>query len=413
MNGDSHLTYARRRFLKMAGYTGAGLLSGLASPLALAAGKDETLELPFGNGVRKLEAFPGKRPLIVLTNRPPQLETPFSVFNEGLITPNDAFFVRYHWSGIPTSVDAATFRLKIHGSVEKNLELSLDDLKKLPVKEVTAVHQCSGNSRGFFEPRINGGQLGHGAMGNAKWKGVALKDVLAQAGVAAGARQVAFNGLDHPPVPNGPDFIKALDIDHATDGEVMLAWSMNDEDLPLLNGYPLRLVVPGYYGTYWVKHLNDIEVMNDVFDGFWMSKAYRIPDNDCHCAKPGEKPGKTIPIARFSVRSFLTSLTGQETVPVGKETLLRGIAFDGGTGIASVAVSQDGGKSWQDARLGEDLGKYSFREWTLPFTAKQKGEHVLMVKATSKGGETQPAQANWNPAGYRMNRIEQTRVMAA
>ncbi len=413
MQKDSYQGAARRRFLKSAGYGSIGLWSSMALGNAFAATEKDTITLPFANGERSLEAFPGKRPLIVLTNRPPQLETPFTVFNEGLITPNDAFFVRYHWSGIPNEVDTKTFRLKIHGSVNTPLELSLDELKKLPVKEITAVHQCSGNSRGFFEPRINGGQLGHGAMGNARWKGVALKDVLERAGVAKSAKQVAFNGLDKPPVPGGPDFIKALDIEHGMDGEVMLAWAMNDEDLPLLNGFPLRLVVPGYYGTYWVKHVNDIEVMDDVFDGFWMSKAYRIPDNDCHCVKPGETPKKTIPIERFSVRSFITNVANDAQATVGKPMALRGIAFDGGSGIKTVELSTDGGASWTSTKLGEEISKYSFREWTGEFTPPEKGEYRLMVRATNQNGETQPVSANWNPSGYRMNRIEQIQVLAA
>ncbi len=413
MQKDSYQGAARRRFLKSAGYGSIGLWSSMALGNAFAATEKDTITLPFANGERSLEAFPGKRPLIVLTNRPPQLETPFTVFNEGLITPNDAFFVRYHWSGIPNEVDTKTFRLKIHGSVNTPLELSLDELKKLPVKEITAVHQCSGNSRGFFEPRINGGQLGHGAMGNARWKGVALKDVLERAGVAKSAKQVAFNGLDKPPVPGGPDFIKALDIEHGLDGEVMLAWAMNDEDLPLLNGFPLRLVVPGYYGTYWVKHVNDIEVMDDVFDGFWMSKAYRIPDNDCHCVKPGEAPKKTIPIERFSVRSFITNVANDAQATVGKPMALRGIAFDGGAGIKTVELSTDGGASWNSTKLGDEISKYSFREWTSEFTPPKKGAYRLMVRATNQKGETQPLNANWNPAGYRMNRIEQIQVQAA
>jgi DMSO/TMAO reductase YedYZ molybdopterin-dependent catalytic subunit len=216
-------------------------------------------------------AYPQKRPLIRLTTRPPQLETPFAVFNEGLITPNDAFFVRYHLADIPTSIDPATFRLRVHGSVRTPLELSLRELKALaaPV-EVVAVNQCSGNSRGFFAPRVGGGQLAHGAMGNARWTGVPLKAVLERAGVNATARQVVCNGLDQPVVPTTPDFVKALELDHAMDGEVLLAYAMNGEDLPMLNGYPLRLVVPGYYGTYWVKHLNDLEVVDSVFSGFWM-----------------------------------------------------------------------------------------------------------------------------------------------
>jgi sulfite dehydrogenase len=248
----------RRAFLRQAGTL------GVASALAgntLAASLAPSITLPFENGERELVAYPQKRPLILLTARPPQLETPFSVYGEGVITPNDAFFVRYHWSGIPTSIDEKSYRLKVTGNVNTPLELSLAELKQLgePV-ELTAVNQCSGNSRGHFLPRANGGQLSNGAMGNARWVGVPLKKVLEKAGVKAGSVQVSFNGLDTPPVGDGPDFVKALNLDHALDGEVMLAWQMNDADLPLLNGYPVRLIVPGYYGTYWVKHVFDIRV---------------------------------------------------------------------------------------------------------------------------------------------------------
>jgi DMSO/TMAO reductase YedYZ molybdopterin-dependent catalytic subunit len=145
-------------------------------------------------------------------------------------------------------------------------------------------------------------------MGNARWKGVALKAVLDKAGVQQNAKQVVFNGMDGPVSDNTPDFEKALDIDHARDGQVMLAYAMNDQDLPLLNGFPLRLVVPGYYGTYWVKHLNEITVVDSVFEGFWMKTAYRIPDNDCGCVDPGTTPKASIPINRFTVRSFITNL---------------------------------------------------------------------------------------------------------
>ena len=159
--------------------------------------------------------------------------------------------------------------------------------------EIVAVNQCSGNSRGFFEPRVAGGQLANGAMGNARWKGVPLRAILDKAGVQAGARQATFDGLDGPVLPATPDFVKALDIDHARDGEVMVAYAMNGEDLPFLNGYPLRLIVPGYYGTYWVKHLNRIDVIDGVYDGFWMKTAYRIPDNACACVEPGKAPAAT------------------------------------------------------------------------------------------------------------------------
>ena len=396
----------RREWIRRAGL--AALASGLAPVKALGL---DRVTLPFDNGERPLVKYPQKRPMIGLTSRPPQLETPFAIFNEGLITPNNAFFVRYHLAGLPLAIDPDKFTLEIKGKVERPLQLTLQDIKKLPAVELVAVNQCSGNSRGFFSPRVAGGQLGNGAMGNARWRGVPLKAVLDRAGVQAGAKQVAFNGMDHPVSVKTPDFVKALDIEHASDGEVMLAYGMNGDDLPFLNGFPLRLVVPGYYGTYWVKHLNEITVIDTVFDGFWMKSAYRIPDTPCGCVEPGIAPKATVPINRFTVRSFITSLTDGARLKPGRLTL-KGVAFDGGRGIQEVAVSTDGGYSWTPARLGKDLGKYSFREWQLPVKLAA-GDHELKVRATNLAGDIQPMVPTWNPAGYLRNVVETTRVSVA
>ena len=379
---------------------------------APAFARTDKITLPFGNGERPLVRLPQKRPLIGLTTRPPQLETPFSVFGEGPLTPNDAFFVRYHVSGLPMDIDPKAFRLSVGGHVGTPLSLSLEALKRdFPVQEIVAVNQCSGNSRGFSEPRVGGGQLGNGAMGNARWRGVPLKALLERAGVREGARQVTFNGLDQPPVDSIPDYIKALNIDHAGDGDVMVAWAMNGEDLPFLNGFPLRLVVPGYYGTYWVKHLSEINVVDSQYDGYWMKTAYRIPDNDCNCLVPGQKPEKTKPIERLNIRSFVVSHQDGERVRSGRMVPLKGIAFNGGTGIVRVMVSTDGGKGWQEARLGQDLGRYSFREWSLGLTL-DKGQHAVQVRAFSPGGETQPLEPRWQPAGYMRNVVETVRLEA-
>jgi sulfite dehydrogenase (cytochrome) subunit A len=170
-------------------------------------------------------------------------------------------------------------------------------------------------------------------------------------------------------------------------------------------------VVPGYYGTYWVKHLNEITVIDSVFDGFWMKSAYRIPDTPCNCVEPGTAPKATIPINRFTVRSFITNVTDGARLKAGNTTL-KGIAFDGGKGIKEVAVSTDGGKNWQSAKLGKDLGKYSFREWKLPVKLAA-GSTELKVRATSNGGEVQPMEPLWNPAGYLRNVVETVRVTAA
>jgi sulfite dehydrogenase (cytochrome) subunit A len=395
----------RRTLMKRAGWAAVAASLGPVGALA------ETVSLPFGNGERPLVKYPQKRSMIGLTSRPPQLETPFAIFNDGPITPNNAFFVRYHLADVPLNIDPDTFTLSVTGKVDRPQKLSLKDIRKLKAVELVAVNQCSGNSRGFFEPRVAGGQLGNGAMGNARWHGVPLKTVLDLAGVQAGAKQVTFNGMDGPVSDRTPDFVKALDIDHASDGEVMLAYGMNGDDLPVLNGFPLRLIVPGYYGTYCVKHLNEITVIDSTFDGFWMKSAYRIPDTPCHCVEPGTAPKATIPINRFTVRSFITNVADGAKVKAGR-TMLKGIAFDGGSGIKQVAVSTDGGASWTQAKLGKDLGKYSFREWKLPvkFAA---GAHELKVRATSNAGEVQPAEPRWNPAGYLRNVIETVRVTAA
>ena len=394
----------RREMLKRIG-AGLTLSIGLTPFKALAL---DSVTMPFDNGERPLVKYPQKRPMIGITSRPPQLETPFSVFNEGPITPNDAFFVRYHLADIPLNIDPDTFTLEIKGKVDRPLKLSLKDIKKMKQTEIVAVNQCSGNSRGFVNPRVAGGQLGHGAMGNARWRGVSLKTLLDQAGVQHDAKQVVFGGMDGPVSDKTPDFAKALDVDHARDGEVMLAYLMNGRDLPFLNGFPLRLVVPGYYGTYWIKHLNEITVIDSIYDNFWMKTAYRIPDNACACVEPGKTPTATVPINRLNVRSFITNVTeGAQLRRGGK--ILKGIAFDGGTGIKNVEVSVDGGNTWKDTRLGRNYGRYAFREWKTPVRLSA-GPHELKVRATSNGGDVQPAEATWNPAGYMRNVTETVRV---
>jgi sulfite dehydrogenase (cytochrome) subunit A len=409
--GDSRQQLRRRLLAGGAGALASATLGGWSTS-ARAQGA-ASVDLPMVNGRRTLVAFPEKRPLIVLTSRPPQLETPWEVFNESLITPNDAFFVRYHNAGLPTSIDGDKHQIRIGGNaVGKPFALTVAELhSQFKPVEVVAVNQCSGNSRGHFAPRVTGGQLSNGAMGNAKWLGVPLKDILARAELKNSARQVTFNGLDNG-VFGGGDFVKSLDVGHAMDGEVMVAWQMNGADLPFLNGFPVKLIVPGYYGTYWVKHLSEIEVIDSVYEGFWMKPAYRVPDNDCACIEPGTAPAATRPIGRFTVRSFITSVTDGARVRAGAPLSVRGIAFDGGQGIREVGWSADGGQSWREARLGADMGRYSFREFTFGFTP-QPGAYDLRVRAWNRSGQSQPMEALWQPAGYMRNVVESVKVMAA
>jgi DMSO/TMAO reductase YedYZ molybdopterin-dependent catalytic subunit len=400
---------SRRRFL---GTAGAATLN--LSPLTALADATIKLPLPGGPDERSITTeFPQKGALILQRTRPPLLETPIEVFDQSVFTPNDKFYVRWHWSNIPTSVDVNSFRLAVRGHVNQSLSLSLDDLMSFLRVELVAINQCSGNSRGYFQPRVPGGQWSHGAMGNARWTGVRLKDVLDRAGVKAGAVQVRFNGMDEPVVPDAPDFMKSLDIDHARDSEVMLAYGMNGEPLPLLNGFPLRLIVPGWYSTYWVKMLNDVEVLDQPDMNFWMTTAYTIPDTPHANVQPGQTGFKSVPISRMVPRSFITNIKPGDSLQAGAPTLARGIAFGGDAGVSRVDFSSDRGKSWQQAQLGKDEGKYSFRQWQLRFATPGRGSHVLMVRCTNSSGETQLDTPNWNPSGFMRNVIEQTPVVVS
>src|SRR5262249_23220456 len=263
----------------------------------------------------QLVRFPEKTDLILLTDRPPQLETPVKFFAHDL-TPNDAFFVRWHVAGIPTAIDIDAFRLSVGGHVERPLSLSLGSLgKDFEPASLIAVAQCSGNSRGYFEPRVPGGQWGHGAVGNATWTGVRLRDLLQRAGAKTGAVDVSFAGLDRSPLPGVAPFVKSLDFAHANDGEVLVAYEMNASKLPMLNGFPLRLIVPGWYATYWVKSLCEINVLPEKFHGFWMDKAYRIPGNRQAIESPQQLASDTIPINRHSVRSIFVTPAPDARVP--------------------------------------------------------------------------------------------------
>ncbi|MDB5095209.1 MAG: oxidase [Candidatus Eremiobacteraeota bacterium] len=397
---------SRRSFLAA---SGAAVLGGA---LAAPASAEQIVRGVFANGDRPLIAFPQKRPLMVLTPRPPQLETPFAVFDQGVFTPNDAFFVRWHLADIPTGIDAATHRIRVGGAVGKPLSISIADLQRMPAVEIAAVNQCSGNSRGFFEPRPAGGQWQDGAMGNALWRGVRLKDILDRAGLAASAKQVQFHGLDKPTLPATPDFRKALDVDVARGDDVIVAYAMNGKPLPLLNGFPVRLVVPGWYSTYWVKMLSDITVLDHVDDGFWMKTAYRIPDTPKHSVAPTDVGFATIPINRMVVRSFVTNITDGASLKAGR-TAVRGIAFDGGSGIKSVEVSSDGGATWTAAALEADYGKYSFRRWNAVVNLDGGKTYALACRAFGNDGGAQTATPIWNPGGYMRNVIQQYKVSVA
>lgn len=372
---------------------------------------------PHWNSVGAIVSEPQKAPLILLTDRPVQLETPRHYFLTPF-TPNEAFFVRWHLDSLPNAIDLREWRLHVEGNVQKPLTFSFHDLlTRFKTVELAAVNQCSGNSRSRLQPRVPGGQWGHGAMGNALWTGVKLREILNAAGVKSGSLQVQFEGADRGtgPVGYGSNrFMKSLALDNPMIDDCIVAFAMNGKPLPMLNGFPARLVVPGYFATYWMKSLSSIRILDKVDDNFWMKSAYRIPDTPRGNTTPEDmKSGKvqTVPIAKMPVRSFIISPDASTKVPAGFPLQLAGIAFSGYGGITRVEISADNGATWRDARLGEDFGPYSFRAWRSVWTPDKPGKHQLAVRATDAKGNTQPDEGVWNAGGYLWNKIERQEIV--
>jgi len=396
-----------RRFLLRSTVTvGTALVGGLGrsrEAQAASAGAELTPGVPAGvSSYAAMATLPGKKPLIQLADRPPNYEAPLEYLRTP-ITPNDEFYVRYHLSDIP-EVDVKTYKIAVDGEgANGQAEITLDDLKKMPAVEVVAVNQCSGNRRGLSRPHVPGVEWGHGAMGCARWKGARLKDILDKVGVRADATEIALNGADGPIVDKTPDFIKSIPLWKAMDADTIVAYEMNGQPLPHFNGFPARLIVPGWTGTYWMKHLTNINVLTKPQGGFWMNPAYRIPVGKFPVVARfiTQENATNTPITEMVVNSLITSHRDGDNVKAGEVTV-SGLVWDGGYGIKAVEVSTDGGKIWSDARLGEDLGRYAFRLWSLVMTAKP-GKNTVMVNASNKIGQCQTAELIFNPAGYHNN----------
>ncbi len=398
----------RRQFLKKAAGSLASL-GGLSllqrSVFAAATGAEESAIL---------DALPGKEALIKKTYRPPNYETPVSYFDTPF-TPNNRFFVRYHNAVIP-EVKVSEWRLHVGGdAVRTPLELTLEQLRKdfKPV-EIAALCLCSGNRRGLFQPHVPGVQWGSGAMGNARWRGVLLKDVLAGAGIGKSAVEVSLDGADSGVLKTTPDFIKSLPLAKALDENTLIAFEMNGEPLPHWNGFPARLVIPGWTATYWMKHLTAVNVLSKPFDGFWMKTAYRIPKDRFPSGQfSSQETATTTPVTEMVVNSLITNLANGQTLSADKPTEIKGVAWDGGNGIAQMEVSTDGGISWHKATLKQDLGRFSWRQWHYVFEPKRTGEYRIMARATSHSGASQPLEPVPNPSGYHHNAVQKIIIQVA
>jgi DMSO/TMAO reductase YedYZ molybdopterin-dependent catalytic subunit len=408
---------SRREFLKTTG--GLVLATGGTWLAGHAHGADPILgpaDLPDGTlSSSSLDALPGKLPLIKKSWRPPNYETPVAYFNE-VFTPNNAFYVRYHLSNIP-EVSADTWRLKVGGdAVTTPLELTLDSLKRdYEQVEIAAVNQCSGNRRGMFQPHVPGVEWGPGAMGNAKWKGARLKDVLTKAGLKKEAIEIVLDGADSGVFPGTPDFVKSIPVWKAMDENTLIAWQMNGEALPHWNGFPARIIVPGWTGTYWMKHVTSINPVTKPFDGFWIKTAYRIPRGKFPIIDRfiSQETDVNTPITEMVVNSLMTNIANGQQVNAGQTYEVKGIAWDGGYGIARVEVSVDGGQSWRTATLGQDYGRFSFRQWTFAITPSGRGVLPVMARATNRAGATQTFDLIANPAGYHHNVVQRITLNVA
>lgn len=241
-------------------------------------------------------------------------------------------------------------------------------------------------------------------MGCARWRGVRLRDVLIKTGVKPEALELVLTGADSKINPQQPPYSKSLPLDVAMDASTLLAYEMNNRPLPLLNGYPLRLVVPGWSATYWMKHVTGLELRTSRFDGFWMTTEYRVPRGLFPVERGfvSQETANTSPITDNVLNCIITNLRDGDAVKLsGLE--LRGLAWGGASGVQSVSVSLDDGIRWRSATLGPDLGRYAFRAWRFAVTGVRAGKLSLLVRATSNDGQTQGERIRSNPGGYNHN----------
>ncbi|CAG0943656.1 sulfite oxidase [Candidatus Brocadiaceae bacterium] len=426
MSEEKVKVVSRRFLIKMIG-GGAALLGLSKLPLALAQVSGQAIQQmpgftgpdanPYWGAVGPFVVYPQKLPLIQITDRPVQLETPRHYFLTPF-TPNAAFYVRWHLEGIPNAVNLSEWRLFVEGYVEKSMALTMSDLmKRFKSVSIAAVNQCSGNSRSRFQPRVPGAQWGNGAMGNALFTGVRLTDLLDAAGVKTGSVQVQFEGLEKGRGLKDSvsyRYLKSLSLNDPVINETIVAYEMNGEPLPMLNGFPVRLVVPGKFSTYWTKALTWIRVLDKPDTNFWMTKTYCVPDTPRGNTTPKDvKEGrvKMVPVGTMPIRSFIITPDGSGKIPLEMPIRVQGIAFSGSGRVVNVDFSDDDGATWSKAKLGEDYGRYSFRTWESIWIPKRTGNYVLAVRATDEKGNVQPDEGVWNPKGYLWNKIERQEVM--
>ena len=387
MKGSGELArFSRRRWLKIFLGFGAGLAMHPTKFLAWAADMTPTRD---------------ESTLTVRVSRPFDAETPVRAFTS-FLTPHDHFFVRSHF-GPPSAetIGDSQWTLHVGGAVERSNELTMESLKQFEPVTITAVLQCSGNGRAYHRPKVPGVQWERGAVGNAQWTGVRLRDVLQGAGVRAEARHVMFQGADRPVVAMVPLFVRSIPLEKALHPDTLLAYEMNGRPLPLLHGAPLRVITPGWMAESCIKWLTHIEVREDEASGYFMQTAYRAPVKSEH-TDTGRTDNATAPVEVMPVKSLISSPEDGQTVMAGG-VRINGVAWAGETRIAKVEVSIDEGNTWQPAQLVGDDRLYAWRQWQFLWQATVQGTFAIVCRATDERGHVQPAVTSWNPSGFLWN----------
>jgi sulfite oxidase len=318
------------------------------------------------------------------------------------ITPAASFFVFNHSEAL--AVNAGNWVIRVSGEVERPLTLSLGDIQRLDRVEVTNTLECAGNGRAFFRPKVPGVQWERGAVGNARFQGPRLADVLASARTRKTTRHIIFTGADSPD-PSGPQFVRSIPVEKALDSETILATNMNELPLAVERGFPLRVIVPGWIGAASVKRVTAIWASEHEAPGEYMQKSYRLP------LDPSAPGGGSFAITSLRVKSMVTEPVAGQPLPAGPFTI-RGFAWAGEARIDKVEISTDSGITWHPARLKRSHARYAWTSWDLGWVFEE-GSHEIWARATDSNGQIQPHEPAWNERGYTWNGIDKVTVSVA
>jgi DMSO/TMAO reductase YedYZ molybdopterin-dependent catalytic subunit len=340
--------------------------------------------------------------LIVRESEPVNLEFPFPTLDSFLI-PNHRFFVRTHF-GIVADLDLQSWRLIVEGRVERQLQLSYDDLLRMPPRSLVALLECAGNGRQFLTPKTQGLQWEAGAVGNAEWTGVPLAAILDRAGLKADAVEVVLEGADagevnvEPKSPGPIHYSRSLPLDKARQPEVLLAYKMNGAELTADRGFPVRAIVPGWYGMASVKWLRRIVVTAQPFNGYYQSLEYSYFEK-----RDGLQT--LVPLTEMMIKAQIAQPIRGEIVPLSTPYRVFGAAWAGDDEVAQVEVSTDSGKTWDQAILLDKPVKYAWRLWEYPWQPSVCGKQTLAARATDTKGRVQPIERDCNHRSYAINHI--------